>query len=78
MFNEARWKLWFDVGIKRYTTICKSSLHGQWLWFDVGIKRYTTSNKNYNYQIKLWFDVGIKRYTTCQNVTRKQTCCGLM
>ena len=34
--------LWFDVGIKRYTTItslCSKSIK---LWFDVGIKRYTT------------------------------------
>ena len=35
-------ELWFDVGIKRYTT--KQFLFrtlGE-LWFDVGIKRYTT------------------------------------
>ena len=34
--------LWFDVGIKRYTTVAGVSLEGQRLWFDVGIKRYTT------------------------------------
>ena len=36
-------ELWFDVGIKRYTTRCSlaDSKHG--LWFDVGIKRYTTA-----------------------------------
>ena len=34
--------LWFDVGIKRYTTDPeKLRLHRK-LWFDVGIKRYTT------------------------------------
>ena len=34
--------LWFDVGIKRYTTQALSlKLHLE-LWFDVGIKRYTT------------------------------------
>ena len=35
-------ELWFDVGIKRYTThadLCQMSAQ---LWFDVGIKRYTT------------------------------------
>ena len=35
-------KLWFDVGIKRYTTIGRIALIEIWLWFDVGIKRYTT------------------------------------
>ena len=34
--------LWFDVGIKRYTTLTKSFDEVQELWFDVGIKRYTT------------------------------------
>ena len=34
--------LWFDVGIKRYTTMEISSTSNSWLWFDVGIKRYTT------------------------------------
>ena len=34
--------LWFDVGIKRYTTQKASVFHRYWLWFDVGIKRYTT------------------------------------
>ena len=34
--------LWFDVGIKRYTTnFVKAELRIK-LWFDVGIKRYTT------------------------------------
>ena len=35
-------KLWFDVGIKRYTTMGISLLIAVPLWFDVGIKRYTT------------------------------------
>ena len=34
--------LWFDVGIKRYTTATWNKTAQQWLWFDVGIKRYTT------------------------------------
>ena len=35
-------QLWFDVGIKRYTTFFMSSYADFMLWFDVGIKRYTT------------------------------------
>ena len=35
--------LWFDVGIKRYTTFVILSNCLQLLWFDVGIKRYTTA-----------------------------------
>ena len=34
--------LWFDVGIKRYTTVMLMLLTSSRLWFDVGIKRYTT------------------------------------
>ena len=34
--------LWFDVGVKRYTTYLRKSEHHQELWFDVGVKRYTT------------------------------------
>ena len=34
--------LWFDVGIKRYTTIPTDINAEVELWFDVGIKRYTT------------------------------------
>ena len=37
-------KLWFDVGIKRYTTMENLKPRVQQLWFDVGIKRYTTSH----------------------------------
>ena len=37
-----RRQLWFDVGIKRYTTVKHSICWRQKLWFDVGIKRYTT------------------------------------
>ena len=40
--TDGRKRLWFDVGIKRYTTQAKIvTRHGK-LWFDVGIKRYTT------------------------------------
>ena len=35
-------RLWFDVGIKRYTTIIGTLTEEVQLWFDVGIKRYTT------------------------------------
>ena len=35
--------LWFDVGIKRYTTASSAAALNIELWFDVGIKRYTTS-----------------------------------
>ena len=34
--------LWFDVGIKRYTTCPHKEVKCFQLWFDVGIKRYTT------------------------------------
>ena len=37
--------LWFDVGIKRYTTVALLTWHGLQLWFDVGIKRYTTARR---------------------------------
>ena len=39
-----RW-LWFDVGIKRYTTGWLLRLLTSGLWFDVGIKRYTTDDR---------------------------------
>ena len=35
-------RLWFDVGIKRYTTCTVAEHLAIMLWFDVGIKRYTT------------------------------------
>ena len=37
-------ELWFDVGIKRYTTDEERILNYVELWFDVGIKRYTTKH----------------------------------
>ena len=40
-------KLWFDVGIKRYTTATANSSIRIALWFDVGIKRYTTCISSY-------------------------------
>ena len=57
-------RLWFDVGIKRYTTTAANSKRFIMLWFDVGIKRYTTSRARKRMFPPLWFDVGIKRYTT--------------
>ena len=56
--------LWFDVGIKRYTTKGVTTPSGYELWFDVGIKRYTTPTEAIKRLKELWFDVGIKRYTT--------------
>ena len=35
--------LWFDVGVKRYTTLSLMDFADSVLWFDVGVKRYTTS-----------------------------------
>ena len=35
-------KLWFDVGVKRYTTPTTQQVEEVELWFDVGVKRYTT------------------------------------
>ena len=39
------YELWFDVRIKRYTTLGHSFGVRVTLWFDVGIKRYTTQMK---------------------------------
>ena len=55
-------ELWFDVGIKRYTTLTKQPLQRWKLWFDVGIKGYTTSSATSPTTNGLWFDVGFKRY----------------
>ena len=38
-------KLWFDVGIKRYTTFSATSPTTNGLWFDVGFKRYSSPDK---------------------------------
>ena len=38
--------LWFDVGIKRYTTFSVGDTMVIKLWFDVGIKRYTTISES--------------------------------
>ena len=46
-FYLGRFKLWFDVGIKRYTTTGVPETPASGLWFDVGIKRYTTLLTNY-------------------------------
>ena len=70
--------LWFDVGIKRYTTAGSNWSSTLGLWFDVGIKRYTTMPMNASTSLQLWFDVGIKRYTTSLTNLRLLTRCGLM
>ena len=38
-------RLWFDVGVKRYTTVIQYTGDCYLLWFDVGVKRYTTSHR---------------------------------
>ena len=70
--------LWFDVGIKRYTTNPPPDATLPQLWFDVGIKRYTTKLALGLNVVSLWFDVGIKRYTTERQAERDRTRCGLM
>ena len=60
------YRLWFDVGVKRYTTNAPPIIARYELWFDVGVKRYTTGGSRHPKGTKLWFDVGVKRYTTCQ------------
>ena len=70
--------MWFDVGIKRYTTTSNVCGVFAWLWFDVGIKRYTTELLQTFSNTQLWFDVGIKRYTTFQVRGQRKRCCGLM
>ena len=74
MFAE----LWFDVGIKRYTTCLVDEINNRKLWFDVGIKRYTTVAPSGRLCRQLWFDVGIKRYTTELNRPPTKERCGLM
>ena len=70
--------MWFDVGIKRYTTEDLLQFQGDELWFDVGIKRYTTTGRIRKSTGVLWFDVGIKRYTTVIYAFVKAEGCGLM
>ena len=70
--------LWFDVGIKRYTTATDEPPPPTGLWFDVGIKRYTTSSATCLVLLRLWFDVGIKRYTTDGSIFFNVSGCGLM
>ena len=70
--------LWFDVGIKRYTTNSNINALFHKLWFDVGIKRYTTTKLSSVSKTKLWFDVGIKRYTTGEVIIIPAHSCGLM
>ena len=39
------YRLWFDVGVKRYTTRKPKPKESAALWFDVGVKRYTTMSR---------------------------------
>ena len=77
-FKYYRALLWFDVGIKRYTTKIRLNLADTSLWFDVGIKRYTTRYVDNIKDRRLWFDVGIKRYTTPSLPYKQAPSCGLM
>ena len=70
--------MWFDVGVKRYTTDDWFDRIGTELWFDVGVKRYTTSGMIFPKSDKLWFDVGVKRYTTIFHKEAIDLGCGLM
>ncbi len=38
--------LWFDVKLKRYSTLVSENWKERMLWFDVKLKRYSTSNNN--------------------------------
>ena len=78
MQRDTKKRLWFDVGIKRYTTEVKKATMAEELWFDVGIKRYTTEDKGSYSSDLLWFDVGIKRYTTTIIQCPPSGRCGLM
>ena len=70
--------LWFDVGIKRHTTLFVCFATDVMLWFDVGIKRHTTKAVVKLVFSPLWFDVGIKRHTTARKAQRCISSCGLM
>lgn len=41
--------LWFDVGLKRYTTACEKKPVKQLLWFDVVLKKYASISFGYLY-----------------------------
>ena len=70
--------LWFDVGIKRYTTQMRTITLCKRLWFDVGIKRYTTKSK----QTISGFGCGLmqesKDIQLCVNQSTLTLSCGLM
>ena len=78
MDGGATSRLWFDVGVKRYTTRLALLLDERLLWFDVGVKRYTTLADFLSANEALWFDVGVKRYTTEQIPIAMAEGCGLM
>ena len=71
-------QLWFDVGVKRYTTCSVGISDICQLWFDVGVKRYTTPHLPFRLADGLWFDVGVKRYTTRLDEGSNRRGCGLM
>ena len=70
--------MWFDVGVKRYTTLGAKEEKDIELWFDVGVKRYTTQFHKGTIESMLWFDVGVKRYTTHLMIMLCGLGCGLM
>ena len=56
-------ELWFDVGIKRYTTIKKITI----MLISCGLMQESKDIQLafiFKIFLLLWFDVGIKRYTT--------------
>ena len=63
--------LWFDVGIKRYTTRADRATATDQLWFDVGIKRYTTQLLTMHQGIRcglMWESKDIQQiFDRCQN-----------
>ena len=70
--------LWFDVGIKRYTTFVRCHKVSAQLWFDVGIKRYTTNQD----RIERWRSCGLmqesKDIQRDLRLEASETSCGLM
>lgn len=41
--------LWFDVGLKRYTTVIHVQMYRNQLWFDVVLKKYASISFGYLY-----------------------------
>ena len=74
MFAE----LWFDVGIKRYTTVDFTGKPLFKLWFDVGIKRYTTTSPKRALRPGCGLMQESKDIQRVYDVKNPRTGCGLM